>query len=400
MSFFLHPRPDFGAHNEEVKRVWDAHRRREPLRPPVVVVGSIRNYIQNPALNNTGYTFQDFFTNPKAQITCQLEFQKWVRFNILCDQEMGLPVDGWRLNVDIQNTYDAGWFGCPLHYGQPGDNDVPDTRPILGGNKSGLYSMTCPDPLRGGVLGLAMDHFDYMQEECPRLEYEGLPVLPPQSMPGEGTDGPFTVACNMRGVTGLLLDMLSDPDYFHDLMSFVTDCIIERMTALRRWRWQRNPDAEDAGRLKGAFGFADDSIALLSVDQYAESVLPYHKRLVDAFSDGSHIGMHLCGNATHLFRFLRDNLNVYSFDTGYPVDYVGVRQSLGPEVEIAAGPTVMEIKDGPVERIRECVRQICDSGIRVPGKFVMIAANNLAPFTPAEHIRALYDATREFGRYQ
>lgn len=399
MSYFLGEELDFEVHNEEVRNVWEAHRKGEPLRAPVSVVGSIRNYIQNPALNNTGYNFKDFFTNPKAQITCQLEFQKWVRHNLLCDQEMGPPKDGWQLNVDIQNTYDAGWFGCPLHYGQPHDNDVPDTRPILEEDKARLYRMTCPDPLRGGVLGMAMEHFEYMQEECSRLEYDGLPVLAPRTIPGEGTDGPFTVACNMRGVSGLLLDMLSDPDYFHDLMSFVTDCIIERMAALRRWRWERDPESDDAGRMKGAFGFADDSIALLSLEQYAECVLPYHQRLVEAFSDGSRIGMHLCGNATHLFLFLRDNLNVYSFDTGYPVDFAALRETLGPEVEIAAGPTVMEVKDGPAAVIRERVREICRSGIMVSGKFVMIAANNLAPFTPVEHIRALYEATREYGVY-
>ena len=33
------------------------------------------------------------------------------------------------------------------------------------------------------------------------------------------------------------------------------------------------------------------------------------------------------------------------------------------------------------------------------GKFVLIAANNMAPCTPVEHVAAMYQAAREFGQY-
>jgi hypothetical protein len=33
------------------------------------------------------------------------------------------------------------------------------------------------------------------------------------------------------------------------------------------------------------------------------------------------------------------------------------------------------------------------------GRFVMITANNLAPMTPVENIKALYDATCKYGAY-
>ena len=39
----------------------------------------------------TGYTFEDFFKNPQAQIECQLAYQKWCRYNLVCDNEMGPP---------------------------------------------------------------------------------------------------------------------------------------------------------------------------------------------------------------------------------------------------------------------------------------------------------------------
>jgi hypothetical protein len=397
MSWFLEAPPDWEEHNSEVSAVWKAYQDGKPCRVPVSIGGSIRNLIQNPALNTTGYTFQDFFEDPEAQIQCQLAYQKWCRYNLVCDKEMGPPKDGWQLGIDFQNSYDAGWFGCPLHYD---GNAVPDTVEILREDKRKLYDMECPDLLFGGLMGRAMEFYGYMHERCRTLEFDGLPVLPPRSIPGEGCDGPLDAAYKLRGASELCMDMLTDPAYYHDLMAFVTDCLIKRMKALRQWRWERYPDSPDRGSLRRpGYGFADDAIVLLSTEQYREFVYPYHKRFVDEFSDGGRTAVHLCGDATRHFRFLRDALRVYSFDTGFPVDHGRLRRELGPEVEINGGPTVMLLKDGPAEAVRADVRRICRSGVMEGGRFILIAANNMAPETPLEHVAAMYEAAKEYGRY-
>ena len=397
MSWFLEDSPDFEKHNAEVAKVWRAYRDGRPCRVPVSIGGSIRNLIQNPALNRTGYTFEDYFTDPEAQIRCQLAYQKWCRYHLLGDHELGPPKDGWSLGVDFQNSYDAAWFGCPMHYA---GNAVPDTREILKEDRDSLYGMECPDPLRSGLAGRAVEFHDYMHERCRDLEFEGLPVRPPRSIPGEASDGPLDAAYKLRGAAEVCIDMMTDPKYYHALMNFVTDCLIRRMKAIRQWRWKRQPDSTDKGRFKGpGFWFADDAIVLVSLEQYKEFVFPYHKRIADEFNEGGRMRVHLCGDATRHFRFMRDNLGVCGFDTGFPVDHGWLRRELGPEVEITGGPPVMLVKDGPVSAIRESVRSICRSGIMEGGKFILIAANNMAPCTPVEHAQALYEAGKEFGRY-
>lgn len=397
MSFFLMRDIDFERHNEEVRGVWDAYDSRKPHRVPIVVSGSIRNLFENPELNNTGYTFENFFKNPEAQIKTQLAYQKWIRYNLICDQEMGPPANGWQVNVDFQNSYDQGWFGCPLQFL---GNSAPDTVEILKDDKNKLYELAPPHPLTGNLLGRAMEFFEYMQDRCPKMEFEGFLVKPPTTIPGEGTDGPFTVACKLRGLTELCLDMYEDSKYFHDLMGFVTENIIRRMKAIRKWRWSRIPDSPDKGKFKiSNWSFADDCIAMLSISQYREFILPYHKRLVEEFSDGGPVAIHLCGDATHLFRFLKENLNVHSFDTGFPVDFGKVRKELGPEVQINGGPTIMLLKDSSPEEVRREVKRICESGIMEGGRFVLIAANNLAPCTPLENIEAMYKSGKKYGRY-
>ncbi len=397
MSYYLSNPLDFARHNEEVAHVWQAYTEGKPYRVPVLITGSIRNLIQNPALNHTGHTFADFFTNPQAQIDCQLAYQRWQRYHLVCDREMGPPADGWSLTVDFQNCYDAGWFGCPLHLD---GNAVPDTVEILKENKYRLYEMECPDPLRGNLLGRAMEFFEYMHEQAPRMEFEGLPVHPPTTIPGEGMDGPLDCAYKLRGAAEILTDMLTDEAYYHDLMTFITDCLIKRMKAIRQWRWERDPNAPDRGQFRRpGWGFADDAIALISTKTYQEFVYPYHRRIWEEFSDGSPIWIHLCGDATRHFRFLHEAFGVSGFDTGFPVDFGALRKELGPDVAIYGGPTVMLLQSGPPEAIRAEVRRICESGVMEGGKFVFIAANNLAPCTPLEHIEAFYAAVQEYGRY-
>lgn len=396
VSWFLPGKVDFERHNAEVREVWEAYRAGRPIRVPVTVSGSIRNLFQNPEVNDTGYTFEDFFRNPEAQIRCQLSFWRWVLNHWIADREMGTPPGGWQVVVDFQNSYEAGWMGCPLRCS---GNDVPDTLEILKQHKERLYDLEPPDTLRGNLLGRAMEFFEAMQERCPRMEFEGAPVLAPRTIPGEGTDGPFDLAYKMRGATQLCLDMYDDPGYVHALMTFITDNIVRRMKAIREWRWEREPDAPDRGEYKRAgWWFADDACALLSEAQYREFVFPYHKRIVKTFSRGP-ISMHLCGDASRHFVFMKEQLGVGSFDTGFPIDFGEVREVLGLDVEVRGGPTIMLLKDGRPAAIRNDVRRICASGIMSGGRFVLREANNLAPGTPIENVVAFYEAGKEFGRY-
>jgi len=399
MSYFLKEKIDFKKHNEEVENVWKAYYKGNPYRVPITIGGSISNLFGNREINNTGYTFKDFFENPLAQIECQLAYQKWVRYNLICDREMGHPKEYWQINIDFQNSYEAMWFGCPLKYN--GDY-VPDTIPILKENKYKLYELEPPDSLRGhNLFSRIMEFFEYMQEKCPNIEFEGLPVKPPITIPGEGTDGPFSVAYKLRGATEICIDMYEDPKYFHDLMNFITENTIRRIKEIKQWRWARNHDSPDKGNFKNPnYGFADDAIALISTDMYKEFVFPYHKKLVEEFSDGGHISIHLCGDATRHFKFLKENLNVYSFDTGYPVDFGKLRKELGPDVQILGGPTIMLLKNGTPKEIREEVKRICESGIMEGGKFILREGNNLAPCTPVENVSAMYEAGKEFGKYK
>ncbi len=137
---------------------------------------------------------------------------------------------------------------------------------------------------------------------------------------------------------------------------------------------------------------------MLSVDQYREFVLPYHKRLADELACGKIASMHLCGNATRHFPLIKEELGCLSFDTGFPADFSWLRQTLEEEAFIHGGVHVGILKDGPLERIRKETERVLRSGILRGGRFVLREANSLAPRTPFNSIELFYRMGKEISR--
>jgi uroporphyrinogen-III decarboxylase len=116
--------------------------------------------------------------------------------------------------------------------------------------------------------------------------------------------------------------------------------------------------------------------------------------MCDALGNATPRGVHLCGDATRHFATHRDELNIRSFDTGFPVDFGAIRRALGPDIRIQGGPHVdLVLRATPDEVYAEC-RRILQTGI-ADGPFVLREGNNLAPHTPPENVAAMYRA----GRY-
>lgn len=379
---------DFAKHNAEVRSVWEAFNAGHPIRVPIVFNFSTRFTLLTPELNPKGYSFKDYFEKPHIMMEMQLAQRKWIRYNVPQDQEMGPPKDSWGgINVDFQNIIEAAWLGCEIVY-PPGE--VPDTIPILRGEKKKLLRMEIPDPLQGNLMGRVYDYYHYFEEVRKDFDFEGKPLGP--TSVSLGTDGPFTVACNLRGATEFCIDIYEDPQFAHELMSFVTEAIITRIKAWMDFMGVRYP--------MQSWGFADDSIELISGDVYREFVLPYHRRLVETFSLGGPNSIHLCGRASHHFKTLMEELNIRSFDTGFPTDLGAMRRELGPDVLFRGNIHPQLLRDGPPSAIEEAVGKLLSSGVMEGGKFILCEGNNVAPCTPLEHFAVMYEAGKKYGIYQ
>lgn len=377
---------DFSEHNREVDEVWSAYNSGRPVRVPIYFNMNPRMVLLDPVLNDEGVSFKDYFESPEVMAKIQLKFKEWVRFNVPQDREMGYPKDNWGgCWVDFQNSYEALYFGCKLFYWE---DSLPDIEPILRDDKDLLKELN-PDPEDNPFLKRVLEYYEYFLSISTEL-YKGIPIGKP-SVPLLGTDGPFTVSAQIRGASQLCIDIYEDPDFVHQLMSFVTDATIKRITYIMDRFGLEYP--------KESWGFADDSIELISSKTYKEFVLPYHRKLVKTFSKGGPNSIHLCGRASHHFETIKKELNVMDFDTGYPTDLGEMRRILGPEVTLRGNVSPMVLLQGPTYRIEEEVIKLLHSGVMEGGRFLLCDGNNVAPCTPIEHLKTMYETGKRYGRY-
>jgi hypothetical protein len=381
---------DFERHNEEVQSVWSAYRAGKPVRVPVMFGINARFTMWMPEANPRGITFERYFSEPQTMLERQIEHLHWVRHHVPQDAEMGLPKNGWEVSVDFQNAYEAAWLGCDLRFYL---DQVPDTVPMLrDDNKRMPFEKGLPDPFKDGLMERNWEFSEYFK----RKQADGWTMFdrPVASVTpcALGTDGPMTVCCNIRGATEFLVDLKEDTAFALELLDFVTTAIIARLKAYRNYLGlseKANP-----------WIFADDSIELMSTKMYRELIFPFHKRLVTELAEPvAPISIHLCGDVQRHLVFLRDNLNIRSFDTGFPIDLGQARRDLGPEIEIMGGPSVPLLCYGTAEEVRTEVVRTLQSGVMDGGSFILREGNNLAPGTPLENLWAMYNTAKEFGRY-
>ncbi len=377
---------DFAQHNAEVKALWDAFPAGKAPRVPIVFGTNARYFMVNADANPTGVEFQRYTEDRDLMFDTLLRFQRWSRFNLLQDTELGLP-DRWSIAPDFQNYYEAAAFGCKVEY-LP--DQVPDTQPEFADAPERVMEHGVPDPF-AGFSAKALAYFEHFQSRARRETYLDRPIN--VTAPMCGTDGVMTVACNLFGGSFVCEAMAGEPERLHKLFDFITEATIRRMTAWRKLAGIPVPTND-------GFGFADDSVAMISTGMYREHVLPYHRRMCDAFSSPTQLrGIHLCGDSTRHFHTIRDELNVQVFDTGFPVDFGGLRRDLGPLVRLQGGPHVELLHSGTPAAIRADVQRVLQTGVTDGRRFVLREGNNLAPATPLANTEALYKAGREFGKF-
>jgi uroporphyrinogen decarboxylase len=226
-------------------------------------------------------------------------------------------------------------------------------------------------------------------DKARNYEFCGLPVAVYPSNP-ICPQGPLTAAVGICGPE-LLADMLVNEDYYHRVMGLITTATIERIKA---WRAYLGLDP-----VPQLLVFADDAIQHISVAAYRENVLPYHRKFFTALAQGGPHSIHLCGHVQRHFRTLVKELNIKSFDTGYPINFATLRDEVGEDVEIQGGvPVANLLADTPDQVYAQSVA-ILQSGIMRGGKFILKEANNLPPMTPPENLAAMYRAVKEVGVY-
>lgn len=194
---------------------------------------------------------------------------------------------------------------------------------------------------------------------------------------------PFTsLSSYLVDTISFLKCLIKEPGKIHDLCSAVLDIYLE-IAALYQ---EAGADLITLHEM----GASNDNI---SPDHFDEFVKPYLKRIISRLSVPT--VLNICGSALRIVGKMAEcGSKAIMVDERTPIREArkaidGVRPSV---VLIGNIPAYWVIHLGPVEKIREAVRKVLDEGVDMvsPGCDFWLE-------TPTEHIRALVEATKEFG---
>jgi len=379
---------DYVQHNEEVQQVWESYWAGQPIRVPMgnFTIGP-RIWVLDPTLNTSGITWEAFSTDPELMFQTQLQYQYHLHHHVPHDIEMGVPTAGWEIFVEFCNITEASWLGCQVVY-PPGQ--VQATRPAYQGErKNAIFDRGMPEPF-DGVYTMVREYYEYFLARAVDYDFYGKPVTIGLPNTGLGTDGPLTVALDVRGEE-IFSDIYEDPDYYHQLMTFIVDATICKVQA---WRAYLGIESCPTGGW-----LADDAIQLISTDTYREYVLPYHQRLLSTLYAAGPFGMHLCGNVQRHFPTLISELDIQHFDTGFPINFNTLRNEIGEEIHINGGVHIDLLLHGSPAVVRAETQRILASGVTRGGRFILKEANNMPPGVPELNLRTMYETVRELGRF-
>jgi len=373
--------------NQEKQRVRDAYNNRKPVRVPVSWGVNCRIVILDPRWNPEGVSWREYHNDGRIMVEMQRRFMDCQAdyLSRYCDSPSGRPGE-WTFGIDNQNFYDAAYFGCPVHFR---DGQVPDVTPIFaGGDRDRIFDFDLDHPLDNPFIQECFRRHERLTDAVNKTTIDGVTLkVAPVMM---GWDGPLTIATQLRGEE-IFSDLIEDPDYALRMMRFIQRAAEIRCRAL----------AERAGVpiFVGPSGwFADDSIQLIGLEMYRELLLPLHREWYALYGPGPH-SIHLCGDATRHFPTIRRELNVTTFDTGFPVDHGWLRRELGPDVEIMGGPEIGLLMTGTPQQVFDRTKEILQSGIMDGGRFQLREANNLPPCVPEANLAAMYQCCLEHGNY-
>jgi MtaA/CmuA family methyltransferase len=232
-------------------------------------------------------------------------------------------------------------------------------------DKGKLHSLTVPDPLGGGRMYSAVKALELMKQRVGREK----------AVMG-WVEGPCAEGADLRGINRLMLDFFDDPNFVHDLFSFV----VEMETRYAR-------SQADAGA--DIIGIGDAAASLIGPELYDEFVWPKEKQLVDTLhAMGVQVRLHICGDTSTIVRAI-GRLGCDIVDLDYYTSMAEARAEMGPDQVLLGNLNpVADLRDSTPERvtaaIAECHRQ---AGPR----YIVGAGCEVPRDTPPENVRALTD---------
>lgn len=199
------------------------------------------------------------------------------------------------------------------------------------------------------------------------------------SVPVSGwIEGPLAEACDLTGVSEMLLNLMIDPDFSNTLMD---KCLL---TAKDFAKAQTEAGCD-------LIGIGDAICSQIDKDSYNLYVKDRHRDLIAFIHEcGASVKLHICGNVTHLLESLKD-LNADIVDLDWQVDIGHAREILGNEVVLGGNINPVLVQDRSGEEVYALSRRLVDNF--KDQKYLLAAGCEITVLTPHKNLMAMRKAS-------
>ena len=204
---------------------------------------------------------------------------------------------------------------------------------------------------------------------------------------GRADQGPFSLACEIRGMSEFLLDLAlgEELDKVHQLMEFC-------LTVCERYALAQI----EQGAHATSIGDSPSGPDVISPKYYREFAYPYVERLAMSLKKEDVIlSYHICGNATPI---IADMINTGAaiLEIDQKSDQIKVKEAAKGKATVLGPIDPSEVMDNGTP---ELVLEKCEEALRnlSPGEgFILGPGCALPPTTPDENIDAMIEAAKRF----
>ena len=198
-----------------------------------------------------------------------------------------------------------------------------------------------------------------------------------------GQRSPLSLACELRGIEQLMLDLALNADMVKKLMTFTTGHAI----AYARAQLDAGADVIELGNSSGS---------LVSPEMFHEFVEPCLKQVFDAVKDAGGIAcLHSCGQTTHLLEYMTGaGPDIIEID--YPHDMPDVVAEYPETVWLGNLDPVTVLLQSQPDHIEQRVTELLEQ-VMGCGNFVLSTGCEPSMLTPPENMAAFMRAAKRFN---
>lgn len=192
-------------------------------------------------------------------------------------------------------------------------------------------------------------------------------------------EGPLAEACDLAGVSEMLMMLMVDPDFSNRLMD---KCMITAKDFAKA--------QVDAGC--DVIGIGDAICSQIDIDTYNTYVLERHRELTSYIQSlGAKVKMHICGNITHLLPSMA-TLNLDILDIDWQVSFADAYRFMGPKTAICGNINPVTIQNSEQHQIGEITRSLVRE---MSGKkFILSGGCEITVNTPAANLKEMSNSLK------